>query len=593
MAIVSHNFPVNLFVAQADKLSYEQRGLESGLRVNQLVQAKVIASELGPLLELNQQLFKVEGEAALSAGQVLLLRVLQTEPRLEFNVLAPQREERLTQLLPLLTRSYDWQGLLKGNTLITENLHFVRQLEPLLSFAGHRPELVRQELVQLSQALATVLPLPAKNTDAALLPPATVVTAMLPAGASQKGALPSLPEHFLPFATLIQSLNVQLSKLPQAQNLSAPHLWHTETRAILAQFNDLPRPAPAVLSQLTLLLGRLQQQPLVSPQLSQDIGQLLTRLADVEVLPATAFIGGRSAATLPAGAYSATKPVSVPTLVRQNEGLASTSTEGDIGLASLEKHSQQIMASLQPLVEQKQPLSPEILGRLEGLLERLSSLKPASTDTLPSPELIANLTQMVHSTLQSIVPPDGRTLGALGQLFGFHMERELLEGKLKDALANLKATLLAAAQDTSDDVQDPLRRIELFQLCKARLAEEGLAFLPLPFAELEEGYLLAERETSGKEGADPLLNMSMSLRLSALGNLRVDMLYDGHGLQLRLACDGQEKMNYVQGAQAELREGLQAVNLQGLSFAADAREPASQLGERLNPTAKNLLDERI
>lgn len=245
------------------------------------------------------------------------------------------------------------------------------------------------------------------------------------------------------------------------------------------------------------------------------------------------------------------------------------------------------------MLELKQPLSPELLGRLEGLLERLNPQDVSqSRPNLPSPELIATLTQLVQTAAQLTHPPDGKALGVLSQFFGLHMERELHEGRLKDALSNLKAVLLKQSQG-GEELKEPLRRIELFQLCKARLADENMMFMPLPFAELEEGYLLAEQGTAATEGEDAPLNMSISLRLSALGNLRVDMLYDQQGLQLRLACDSQETMDYAKGAQDELRESLQAVKLQGVSFSADAREPASQLSERLNPTAKNLLDERI
>jgi hypothetical protein len=271
-----------------------------------------------------------------------------------------------------------------------------------------------------------------------------------------------------------------------------------------------------------------------------------------------------------------------------------TASAGEAPVAKLENRIQRILQRLQPLLEQKQSLSPELVGRLEGLLERIKPLEALrSAAELPSPELVTALTQLVQTARQMSSPPDGKALGGLSQFFGLHMERELQEGRLKDALANLKAALLKQSQDGGEEMKEPLRRIELFQLCKARLADEAMVFMPLPFAELEEGYLLAEQGTAAEEDVAAPLQLSISLRLSALGNLRVDMLYDRQGLQLRLASESQEKMDYIKGAQEELRAVLQSVPLQGIGFAADARAPASQLSERLNPAATNLLDERI
>jgi hypothetical protein len=645
MPIVTPQLPVNLFSAQALRAPSGQLEQQDSLRPNQIVSATVVSSGQERLLELNQQYFKVNTEIVLQAGQKLLLQVVQTEPQLELNILPPEQGERLAQLLPLLTRSFDWQGLIRDSAKLMDNQPLVRQLGQILNFAGQYPDPVRQEVAQLAQQLVVAFPSVARGEGALQPASATALTALLaPTIRSQTGAYqgpsqPPSPEHFLPFTRLLQSLDAQLAKLSQGLGSVAPQRWHEETRDLLSQFNALPKPAAALQPQIATLLGKMQQHPAVSAQLAQDVRQLLTRLGPAEALPGdipagakyrfaatlvpgsqpgvgaapglVASVGApagdtpagatyRSAATLMPGSQSGVGtapgvvvPSGAPLPVAQAPETA-TASAGEAPVAKLENRIQRILQRLQPLLEQKQSLSPELVGRLEGLLERIKPLEALrSAAELPSPELVTALTQLVQTARQMSSPPDGKALGGLSQFFGLHMERELQEGRLKDALANLKAALLKQSQDGGEEMKEPLRRIELFQLCKARLADEAMVFMPLPFAELEEGYLLAEQGTAAEEDVAAPLQLSISLRLSALGNLRVDMLYDRQGLQLRLASESQEKMDYIKGAQEELRAVLQSVPLQGIGFAADARAPASQLSERLNPAATNLLDERI
>ena len=259
--------------------------------------------------------------------------------------------------------------------------------------------------------------------------------------------------------------------------------------------------------------------------------------------------------------------------------------------------TRQLLNTAQQLLGQKGGLPPELLGRLEGLLARLQL--PASMvgeNQLTAPALEAVVAQLSQLVSAPMTPANGEPLGFLSQLFGFYLEAELLQDKKAAALASLKASLLSLQKEQGgDEVREPLRRIELFQLCKARFAEEQILFLPLPFNELEEGYLLAERQAPEQDDDDAgtALQMSLSLRLSALGNVRIDMFYDHHGLQLRVACENQEKKLFLQDCADELVASLQAVEVRGISFSADAKLPARQLQQRLLPESFNMLDTRI
>ncbi|MCK5912393.1 MAG: hypothetical protein KAG12_00840, partial [Desulfuromusa sp.] len=266
-------------------------------------------------------------------------------------------------------------------------------------------------------------------------------------------------------------------------------------------------------------------------------------------------------------------------------------------LSLLSADIKQLLDQVQQSQGKKPEIAPELLGRLEGLLSRLQQLPQvagAASVLLPGFEAITS--QLSQLVTQPPSTPQGGELGLLSQLFGFHLETELLQGKKKAALASLKLSLLNLQKELGEEVKEPLRRIELFQLCKAKLAEDQVQFLPLPFSELEEGYLLAEgrseADNDSGSGESPL-QLSLSLRLSALGNVRIDLLYEKDGLHLRLAGEDRGKMRYLQSCTDELKESLQAIELQGVSFSADARLPARQLQERLLPDSAHMLDARI
>jgi len=263
--------------------------------------------------------------------------------------------------------------------------------------------------------------------------------------------------------------------------------------------------------------------------------------------------------------------------------------------AEISSGLQQLLGQVQNAQQQSGKLAPELLGRLEGLLDKLQQLPPATqpgAQVLPGLETLSN--QLMQMIQQGPQHPEGGKLGFLSQLFGFHLEAELLRGQKKEALASLKTSLLALQKEMGEEVKDPLRRLELFQLCKARLAEDQLQFLPLPFNELEEGYLLLEKARQENDaGEKPPLHVSLSLRLSALGNMRVDLLYDQQGLHLQLACEDKQKMAYLQQHADELKAAIETVPLRGVSFAADAQPPTRQLLERLLPEALGMLDARV
>ncbi len=607
MTTVNSNsiFPGNLFISTATLPVNVVEGLKCELNTGQMVRATVIEAGLnGAILEVNRQRYLAQGEQELRVGQKLNLQVLQTQPQLEFKVLSDSLNDRLSQALPLLARSFDWSQL-------------VGQLRQQL---GQSPQLQSAEKVynQLQQIFnpTTGVPVSLKESMAFITTQLQQLTTfvetplannLLPA---QPLSLPVLQvsQQLPPFAlsktitSLINNLQTQLSLLPkpgQAQakqvDQTLPKVWYVETRNLLAPLQqglELPQLLIPQRQLLVTVLNQIRQHPRVSSQLAGEVERILIKM-DKQVAQDLSLPLRRTKTLSKEGFAVTPKQNFIQPLPRS---VKETGAKAGGSLIQLSAEIKQVIEQVPQVQEQKQSIAPELLGRLEGLLGRLQKLPQAAGDVpvlLPGVEVIVS--QLEQLVAQRPAVPQSGQLGMLSQLFGFHLETELLQGRKKAALASLKLSLLGLQKDLGEDVAEPLRRLELFQLCKAKLAEEQVQFLPLPFNELEEGYLLSERQSRADDNdlSGSPLQMSLSLRLSALGNIRIDMLYEKEGLHLRLACEDREKMDYLQNCIDELKESLQAIELQGVSFSADAQLPARQLQERLLPDLPNMLDARI
>ncbi len=607
------------------------------LRPEQMVRATVVEGGLDrALLEMNHQHYRAQSEVELQAGQKLTLQVLQTHPTLELRVINNPIVERLGQLLPLLSQSFDWAGLVKqlsGRSQLPEipnSAQVLQQLSQLLQPSGAvSPELhsnllqLPVQLQQLAQALAA-----AEGGEATLK--------LDPQGASSPQSFAAVTGQTADGGQLLRDMQGQLSQLQLAAGRPVAETWVAEVRNLLAPLQQvnlsqvLPQPQA---QELLTLVGQLRLQPNLPPQIATELEQIVLQLkvaADAPPpapaeQPSAAASAGQTppaakavVAALPGNAQQdpqpgdkivPEQPLSLPreqlaaSILRTGVYQPSAAAGGVVKMAAPLPVPAEISSSLEKLLaqvriaqQQTGKLSPELLGRLEGLLDKLQQLPQlaqASQSVLPGLDLLSG--QLTQLTGQGPNQPEGGQLGVLSQLFGFHLEAELLQGKKKEALANLKASLLAVQKELGEEAKDPLRRIELFQLCKARLAEEQVQFLPLPFNELEEGYLLMEKmpQEESREAAEHPLHITLSLRVSALGNMRIDMLYDKQGLQLRLACENREKMEYLQQHADELKGAIETVPLRGINFAADAQLPSRQLLEKLLPEALGMLDARI
>ncbi len=691
-----------------------------GLRLDQIVRATVVEGGLDRiLLEMNQRHYQAQSELELQTGQKLTLQVLQTHPKLEFRVLPEQLNGRLSQLLPLLSRAYDWGGLVgqlqqqpgqaqlpvattqvfnqlqqlfqagpatnpglhEQITTLAGQLHQLADVHngiPRQSAAPHpaNPQvyqsqtallalqaqsaqqppdlsrLVQQLQVQLAQLpkvtgqpvpvtwetqthelLRPFLPLAGQLQGQNLAPQLLELQAVLQQIHRQPNLTPQLsreleqllgqlaakpqplptnpqllessqlaagplPQRESGLSHLIQGLQLQLSLLPKVTEQSLSIAWEGQTREMLQALQQTLERAPGPtalqhqtqlpapqLVELQAVLRQIQQQPNFPPVLGNDLERLLAQLH------ANPLVARPLLATGNDQNYSAPQSGGRQAAQAVFASAAASMPAKDV-IAGLEK----LLVQVQEVQIQQKGLPPALLGRLEGLLDKICQLPPASEVAFPAlsglPVIAEQLNQLVH---HSNLRPEGGPLGLLSQLFGFHLETELLAGKKKAALASLKLSLLNLREELAGKAEEPLQRLELFQFCKARLAEEQVQFLPLLMAELQEGYLLVEKqpEPDDDEEGEPPLQLSLSLRLSALGNLRVDMLYEKQAVHLRLACEDTEKMHYLQAHVAGLEKTFTAVPLRGVSFAADAQVASRQLLERLVPESSGVLDDRV
>jgi hypothetical protein len=606
--MVNPNLPANLFIQSTTQPvnSAELRQLD--LRIDQIIRATVVEGGLDKaILEMNHQHFRAQSEKELQVGQQLKLQVLQTQPRLEFKVLNEPVNDRLAQLLPLLTRPYNWGELLSLLQQPTEQqgqsqpfTQVYSQLQQLLVPGGDSSSGINLGIAKVVAQLEQLAALPEFPAIKEGFVPQLDRLYQLPPPGFQFSAVSPVETVENILLALMQKLQAQLILFPQQKTSPMPKDWLAQTRPLLKalQQNQSSLSAvPAVQRQLlTETLLQFQAHPKVPVLLKSEVENILTQMerqTAKDVLPAEKKLDSLAEK---GGEIAGTKIL--PVLINNAAPVVQSDKPADTYRpVNLSAEIQNLVTLVQQAQEHKTGLPPELLGRLEGLLTKLQQLPQATfKGAVVIPGLEAMLSQLTQSVNhQQVISPQGGPLGVLSQLFGFYLERELLQGKERAALASLKLGLLNLQKELGEEVAEPLRRLELFQLCKSKLAEDQVQFLPLPFAELEEGYLLAERRQQQDQGqaGDGELNLSLSLRLSALGNVRIDMLYGQQGLQLRIAGANQEKKNYLQSCSAELQTAIKTVEVKGISFSADAQLPAKQLQKRLLPESLSMLDARI
>ncbi len=211
---------------------------------------------------------------------------------------------------------------------------------------------------------------------------------------------------------------------------------------------------------------------------------------------------------------------------------------------------------------------------------------------------------------------EGESAGALlRQLIeglGLDMEKLLLKGDTENAARGLKYQLnklrhqlalesRAGAESTGGkeaqamhaeknikrlgDVHQSLQSLEFLQVLQANMEKEGALLLPLPLSFLEQGYLLYE-DYGGKgeeegEAENGARRLSLLLKLSSLGNVRVDLLQNSGQIYIRFHTESEEVKTLFKQFDHELPPNLSPLAVQPPSYSTKpAEDPLSSLLRR-------------
>ena len=317
--------------------------------------------------------------------------------------------------------------------------------------------------------------------------------------------------------------------------------------------------------------------------------------------------------------------------LRPYEIVQATVVEGGMDTVELEMgrlrfraHTRVPLRTGQRLQMQVQNTSPQVelkilnQALLENLLQRLhlfgekldlaSRLQQLLTQSAPSASSRAQgSTNAADSLLQGLTQlaerPDGSFLAALTGLLGLDTEALLASGESDNRMANLKTLLLhlLGQEDNISQQQEGsrnlLQHLELLQLCRARLHQDGVFFMPLPFPFLERGFALMERRYgSGSEGEEQEpegYSISLCLQLRNLGALEVRMLYEAPQLLVRILCKEQAAADYFSGLKQEFKDAVEALPVHSLTVTTGGRDPDRILMEKVLPESEHFLERTV
>lgn len=243
-----------------------------------------------------------------------------------------------------------------------------------------------------------------------------------------------------------------------------------------------------------------------------------------------------------------------------------------------------------------------LVGNTLDISTLFSSLQqPASlldSLSLSSKQALENFFSLQPSSLSE--DGGGAALKQLVDRIGLSLEKFLARGESGRASTTLKAALLEVLNSfksnsqISDSAGKTLATLEFFQLVQLHADSGQQLIFPLPLSFIEQGFLLIERrqdeEGGGGEYSGQEYRFSLHLKMSDIGNLRIDFFHSPEGLFIRFHADSQEKADFIAEAGEELRKAISETPILGISFAADAEDPATELIRHIVPEGRPVLD---
>ena len=594
MTTITPVLPLQLTLQPAT-LVVDREGRQNALRVDQVIRAVVAEdSEQRVLLELGQRKFLLPEGVVLRPGQHLDVRVVQTQPSLQLEVLSRPPDPRSVPPLALLGQQLDWGGLAAAI------LQHQSQLPPAMAPALQQPMQLLQQLLQQPPAE----------------PLATRVFAQLPALLGLETEHEAVTAGRWP-ANLKTGLQALLTTFRQQQQQPVVQ----DLRGIVDRMALLPqrlKQAPdSLMPELRSLLERLQQLrpqlPAATHPLVQGVEDRLTQARTVLQDPVPGIVPDlRSVSTALGVPLVAAHP---PELVRPPDlatGLLillgrsqdAAAPDTDTRPAPLSSEVRQLLADVQQLATHAdtRPTANALQALGARLLRLLPQLSPADRTLLDAfPEHLQTLATAAEDTAINDPLLGTRVVDLLGRwLLSATVQPDRLatqDPSAKTALELLLGLFLRGGRDPAiPEAKQGLHQLESLQQARNQLADQGAQLLPLPFPFLEEGYLLveprSERNNTQQEG-EPATRLTLLLRLQRLGNLQISMLYDPQGMYLRFQCESETVRHFLQGCTSELGGRLGDIPLRSVSFSTGAEDPGAVVIRRASEGRSRGLDQRI
>ncbi len=219
--------------------------------------------------------------------------------------------------------------------------------------------------------------------------------------------------------------------------------------------------------------------------------------------------------------------------------------------------------------------------------DRLHTLFRALTDRLSRPAPSFPSPSIRGSDLQ-------RYLHRLG----LQQEHALLQGDLRQAEESLKHAMAEVERDAGspeirEQAGEALRIIELFQIVKARFAEQGVVFYPLALPFLDQGYLVMDRRQSAADEQpdnDGKKECRLHLSLEGLGDLQIDIRQSADGLAICFHTADRERAMFLASFRDELLAGLSQGNRTAVQFLTGVEPPERVLSENLHRHGSGVIE---
>lgn len=408
-----------------------------------------------------------------------------------------------------------------------------------------------------------------------------------------------------------------LQQVPQSQlpNLSGSSLQALQQFALLQQQNEMSSAqlgatsqavstgdyGSKVLQQVFEQLG-LQIENLFAEGKSQAVpAAIKSALQDIAQL----FQGKGQ---LPQAVLSQLDQLS-PASKQLFENISLLQQNNTIGQGAKETILNQLLQQLQP--QPNAGNSANVLNTLKsGFAELVFLMKGPedllqlfATDSLQSGLLTESQAAASLSLQGAAAPAENKGGDMLQQLvnkLGLNLESMLAAGNREDAVKTVKFALmelvqnLASQSNLAESGKHALKTLEFFQLAQLQTVNQNALLVPLPLPFLEQGYLYIEdyKDQSGKDSGNGELpkHFSLFLKLSPLGNVKIDFLSSGEGVYIRFNTDSKEVSDFLASFKDQLNNAITDTLVHGVSFTEKGEDPLTAVVKRSRADAESFID---